>query len=154
MGMQLVVYFVIERIPGDQTIGSVQSAIITDTTTFDTNYNIYTFVCNRKTASHNAKMFRNGTNITDVTYSINLASSSLPNPYNIMVGAYNAASLGTTPYVDSYLDGNIAEVIGYAPSTDMTSGDIQKVEGYLAWKWGLQTQLPSNHTYYSNPPPA
>lgn len=48
------------------------------------------------------------------------------------------------------------------PSTIYTSGDIceilifigmpttsqrQKVEGYLAWKWGIQSSLPSNHPY-------
>ena len=26
----------------------------------------------------------------------------------------------------------------------------QIVEGYLAWKWGLQTSLPSDHPYNSN----
>ena len=27
-----------------------------------------------------------------------------------------------------------------------------QVEGYLAWKWGLQTNLPSEHPYYNNSP--
>jgi hypothetical protein len=35
---------------------------------------------------------------------------------------------------------------------DLTDAEIQKIEGYLAWKWGLQAQLPSNHPYaYSFP---
>jgi len=34
----------------------------------------------------------------------------------------------------------------------MSSTDREKIEGYLAWKWGLKTQLPTNHTYYNNPP--
>ena len=28
----------------------------------------------------------------------------------------------------------------------------QQTEGYLAWKWGLQGNLPSNHPYKNNPP--
>jgi hypothetical protein len=29
----------------------------------------------------------------------------------------------------------------------LTLQQIQQVEGYLAWKWGLQNNLPSNHPY-------
>ena len=28
----------------------------------------------------------------------------------------------------------------------------QEMEGYLAWKWGLNSQLPTNHLYYTNNP--
>ena len=28
----------------------------------------------------------------------------------------------------------------------------QKVEGYLAWKWGINNSLPGNHPYYNAPP--
>lgn len=35
-----------------------------------------------------------------------------------------------------------------APSAD----DRQKLEGYLAWKWGLQANLPGNHPYKLAPP--
>jgi hypothetical protein len=48
------------------------------------------------------------------------------------------------------MNGYIAETLVYnrALSTD----DRQTVEGYLAWKWGLQTTLPSTHPYrLSNP---
>ena len=30
--------------------------------------------------------------------------------------------------------------------------DRQKIEGYLAWKWGLQTSLPVGHPYKSAAP--
>lgn len=30
----------------------------------------------------------------------------------------------------------------------LTQAQYQQVEGYLAWKWGLQNSLPSNHPYY------
>jgi hypothetical protein len=44
------------------------------------------------------------------------------------------------------LNGNIAEVIVY--TTSLTTTQRQQVEGYLAWKWGLQQNLPtSTHPY-------
>lgn len=41
--------------------------------------------------------------------------------------------------------GNIAEIILY--SATLTTQERQQVEGYLAWKWGLQGNLPSTHPY-------
>jgi hypothetical protein len=34
----------------------------------------------------------------------------------------------------------------------MSPVDRQKLEGYLAWKWGLEADLPSDHPYKSAPP--
>jgi hypothetical protein len=47
---------------------------------------------------------------------------------------------------DPKLTGTIGEIIGY--SGLMTDSDRQRVEGYLAWKWNLQANLPSTHPYY------
>ena len=44
----------------------------------------------------------------------------------------------------------ISEIIHY--STELTTPQRQQVEGYLAWKWGLQTNLPTSHPYYSSAP--
>lgn len=46
--------------------------------------------------------------------------------------------------------GYIGEVITY-PSILLTSSR-QMVEGYLAWKWGLQGSLPAGHPYKNYPP--
>lgn len=48
--------------------------------------------------------------------------------------------------------GYICEVITYPSSLNETNR--QKVEGYLAWKWGLQASLPIGHPYKSAPPSA
>lgn len=48
--------------------------------------------------------------------------------------------------------GYIGEVITY-PSV-LSDTDRQKIEGYLAWKWGLQASLPAGHPYKSAPPSA
>jgi phosphodiesterase/alkaline phosphatase D-like protein len=49
-----------------------------------------------------------------------------------------------------YVTSGIGEVIvlGYVPGTS----DRQKIEGYLAWKWGLEGNLPSGHPYKAAPP--
>ena len=39
----------------------------------------------------------------------------------------------------------ISEIVYY--QSVLSTGQRQAVEGYLAWKWGLQTNLPSNHPF-------
>jgi hypothetical protein len=48
------------------------------------------------------------------------------------------------------LRGNIGEIIVFSAS--LTTSQRQQVEGYLAWKWGLQSSLPSTHAYAKSPP--
>ena len=50
----------------------------------------------------------------------------------------------------SWSNSNISEVI--VCNTDLSTDDRQKLEGYLAWKWGLTANLPSNHPYKFAPP--
>ena len=45
--------------------------------------------------------------------------------------------------------GTIGEVILY--NTALTTSQRQQVEGYLAYKWGLQSNLPSTHPMSNNP---
>jgi len=44
----------------------------------------------------------------------------------------------------------IGEIIHYNYS--ISTSQRQQIEGYLAWKWGLQTNLPTSHPYYVSPP--
>jgi hypothetical protein len=46
--------------------------------------------------------------------------------------------------------GHICELIIH--NTALTTFQRQQVEGYLAWKWGLQGSLPANHPYKLWPP--
>jgi hypothetical protein len=48
-----------------------------------------------------------------------------------------------------YLNANIYEILIYP--TLLTTSQRQQIEGYLAWKWGLQASLPSNHPFYYQP---
>ena len=63
-------------------------------------------------------------------------------------------SLNTTVYavgsqitndVSSPLTGFIGELLIF--NNTLTTSQRQQVEGYLAWKWGLQSSLPSTHAY-------
>lgn len=50
---------------------------------------------------------------------------------------------------ENFYNGQVAEVVfANAPS----AADRQKVEGYLAWKWGLEANLPAGHPYKATPP--
>jgi hypothetical protein len=49
-----------------------------------------------------------------------------------------------------WLDGVISECIGL--TRNATTLERQKVEGYLAHKWGLTASLPADHPYKVNPP--
>jgi len=55
---------------------------------------------------------------------------------------------GGAAYGDKY----ISEVVGC--NTKLSTADRQKLEGYLAWKWGLEANLPADHPYKTTPPTA
>jgi hypothetical protein len=71
-------------------------------------------------------------------------SSSVSVGSEVVVGAHGN-------YTNGWI-GNIQEVISY--NTALSSENRQQIEGYLAWKWGLQTNLSSTHPYAKFPPPA
>jgi len=60
---------------------------------------------------------------------------------------YIGARFGTPPA--NPWNGYVAEVIIYKDRVLPTT-QRQQVEGYLAWKWGLQNNLPSDHPYRTN----
>jgi len=50
----------------------------------------------------------------------------------------------------TWFKGNLGEsVIVTGP---MLTADRQKLEGYMAWRWGTQTFLPAGHPYLNGPP--
>ena len=110
-----------------------------------------------------------GSNFTNVTtpslyYANATAASGLLDAFNfatptdpssgILTGVYYADN-GTAIYIGTRADSvtkltaSVAEVIVY--STTPSDPQRQTIEGYLAWKWGLQ--LPASHPYKNYPPP-
>ena len=60
-------------------------------------------------------------------------------------------NIGWSGYNDNDLfSGSISEILIY--NSTLTTDNIQSIEGYLAWKWGLEQQLPSSHSYFSHSP--
>lgn len=60
---------------------------------------------------------------------------------SVIGGAYS----GGAPNTSQYFVGVIYEVIGFTRA--LSTIERQQVEGYLSWKWGIQTQVPSTHPF-------
>jgi len=96
-----------------------------------------------------ATLYENGT--STATSSSGAADNTDYNTsHALMIGAYQNGSGTTPPQASSYLDGKIAEIIICSSLLDNLTR--QKLEGYLAHKWGLTANLPSVHDYKSSAP--
>ena len=60
----------------------------------------------------------------------------------VYLGAWNASA---GPTVSSYFTGELAEIIVY--NGQLTTNERQQIEGYIAHRYGLQSNLPSTHPY-------
>jgi hypothetical protein len=69
------------------------------------------------------------------------------NTGNIGTNPFTIISLGHNETESQDLDGYIAETIAFS---DAANQEI--TEGYLAWKWGLQGNLPAGHPYKNSRP--
>jgi hypothetical protein len=76
-----------------------------------------------------------GTESVSVTAALNIPAGS-----NSLIGA--GAGLA--------VNGLIGEII--VTSSLAFTDNRQRLEGYLAWKWGLEANLPANHPYKLLPP--
>ena len=52
--------------------------------------------------------------------------------------------------MQQYWQGHVAEILIYTGT--VSTSDRQTMEGYLAWKWGLQNSLPASHPYKLSSP--
>lgn len=78
--------------------------------------------------------FKNGSVLTSTTTNV-----------IYMSGNSQTARIGIW---DTTFAGSIAELIAY--DAPLTTIQRQQIEGYLAWKWGLQTALPATHPFISS----
>ena len=58
----------------------------------------------------------------------------------------------TTASPNGQFFGNIMEILIYNSNMQASATNRQTIEGYLAWKWGIQASLPVAHPYYSYAP--
>ena len=90
-----------------------------------------------------------GTNQYTTTNGGTLSSNASAGSFT--VSAYRIANnTNTSDTVAAALNGFIGEILVY--NTSLTTAQRQQIEGYLAWKWGLQGNLPVGHPYYSAAP--
>jgi hypothetical protein len=86
--------------------------------------------------------FRNGANVTGTGH-----SSSTP---NIVSNTFSVGRWGSIS--GAALIGSMAEVI--VTNSSASTPDRQRIEGYLAHKWGLTANLPNDHPYKTAAPTA
>jgi len=91
---------------------------------------------------------------------VNTTFGALNMPINAAIHLISATGItGPTDYQGICYDrnganigwcGDLAEVIIFTSA--LSTYQHKQVEGYLAWKWGLQAQLPATHPYYKSRP--
>ncbi len=115
-------------------------------------------------AASSFNVYNTATSIFNVTLSQNTAASSRVTSYrNGVAATLTGTSTGWTPgdtgthlYLGTRGDkatgfnGLFYEVMVF--NAPLTTGGRQYVEGYLAWKWGLQASLPTTHPYFQAAP--
>jgi hypothetical protein len=91
-----------------------------------------------------ATMFAPGTAGALTVSGLTAATTASPAGNESIITTVGNNSAGLQAY------GQLHELIIY--STTLSLFQRQPVEGYLAWKWGLQANLPGNHPYKLFPP--
>jgi len=78
------------------------------------------------------------------------ATASLAGSGNTSNTDSQSVRIGATPAGAQFFNGPIAEVVAipFVATLEMR----QLIEGYLAWKWGLQGNLPADHPYKNAAP--
>lgn len=120
------------------TFNTAGSSFSSTATVTATNWNMYSAI--REVTE--IRLFANGTIGTSAAVTGTAKSTS--NSINI------GSTTTTGAAIDSYFDGDIGEIIFVGSAVDTSTR--QRVEGYLAHKWGLAANLPSNHPYKVNVP--
>jgi hypothetical protein len=77
------------------------------------------------------------------------ATNTFTGTVTTAIPSYSTLDIGALGQGSTPLTGQIAEVI-IIVRTEIEA-DRQIVEGYLAWKWGLQSSLPPDHPYKDGP---
>jgi len=107
---------------------------------YDTNQNILltTFY---ESGSNIMNGYLNGTN--KGPYTTNNGPRTQINKHNSIGSLHNGNNWNN-------MNGSIAEILVF--NTSHSDSQRQMIEGYLAWKWGLQSNLPDNHPFKSAAP--
>ena len=122
-----------------------------------TNANIQGFWDNGTSIDYATTSNANGYGVQSLLWSVSGASGTVT-PY-VNGSAKTTISAATFPSIGYLLSpgvagagfiGSISEIILY--NSALSTAQRQQVEGYLAWKWGLRSNLPAGHPYINFPP--
>jgi hypothetical protein len=119
-----------------QTVGGTTQTIVQNSVTGD---DFHVYVC-RRSSSTLAGRFDGSTWSTDDGTKTN--DGNVNNDSNFRLGSSSTGGLDADMDVGEALIG----------TGTLTDSDLQRMTGYLAWKWGLQDNLPSDHPYKTFPP--
>lgn len=99
---------------------------------------------------NNAPIFMryNGTTLGVTTQNLTTAMTTSPTSFFIGTDGFNDGVTDATN--TNTWTGRISEILVY--NVQLTIAQQQQVEGYLAWKWGMVTNLPLNHPFRFVPP--
>lgn len=106
------------------------------------------FSCRLNFTSGYCEIYINGSSEGSVNYASS-GNSTWGSNYN---GHGFLGGIGTNPRSNG-LHGSMGEIICMSiSSSNLDSTEINKLEGYIAHKWGLSSSLPNDHTYKSKHP--
>ena len=92
--------------------------------------------------------------VSSATTAIASFNGTSSTPYNITNSGLNSSSrISIATFSDAAgenLTGYVNEILVF--NTNVSETDRQKIEGYLSWKWGIQSRLSANHPYKSIAP--
>ena len=92
----------------------------------------------------------NGANLVSGPPNAAVTNPALVSQDTVLLAGSHVLSIGMGTPSYTYLNGFIAEIV--IATTALSVDDRQRLEGYLAHKWGLTTNLPTGHPYKTTPP--
>ena len=102
------------------------------------------WVANADYANAQTNTWLNGT--ADIAGAPFQTAGNTSNTDSLGIGLFSRPNGG----LDTYDDTRLSE--GLLINATLSTTNRQKLEGYLAWKWGLEANLPAGHPYKTTPP--
>lgn len=119
-------------------------------TGFSGNNQTGTATLSAPSSAHVLSIIRNATNTSNWTITQN------GNNVSTAQGNSTAITLANGPLnIGRWVGGGVTAMTAsemIVIQSTLSSDDRQRIEGYLAWKWGLESNLPANHPYKLFPP--
>lgn len=114
---------------------------------------------NDLTCGANGAIYTNGLLVTNPTTSQinttgNTVPTTVPTNYNIQYAKFSTPNQTNVPDITLFTYVSVRSFFGYLSdlfivNTSFTTENQQVLEGYIAYKLGTQSKLPTNHPYYS-----